>query len=361
MPCPPSYGGVIDIFYKINALKACGVPVILHCFQYGRQRSVSLEAVCEKVWYYPRRRSAHLMLHRKPFIVATRSSAKLLERLLEDDYPILFEGLHCCDLLDAPELKNRIKLVRTHNIEHDYYAALAGVEKRAIQRRYFRTEAAKLKRFEKVLLHATHILAISPADAADLATRYPNVHHVMAFHPYEKTTILPGKGTFALYHGNLGVGENNEAALFLVNEIFASLDFPLVIAGSNPSPELQKRVAAFPHITLRAGIGVDEINDLIANAQMNVLPTFQATGIKLKLLAALFAGRHCIVNTPMVANTGLESLCTICDDAATWRNVISSKSQEPFDGSAVAAREAILGKQFCNRNNALKIAELIRG
>lgn len=359
MPCPPSYGGVIDIFYKISALKACGVPVILHCFQYGRQQSATLETLCEKVYYYPRRRSPHLMLHRKPFIVATRSSGLLLRRLLSDNNPILFEGLHCCDLLDEPQLKHRVKLVRTHNIEHEYYNALANVEKRALQRRYFRMEAAKLERFEKVLHHATHILAISPADAASLATRYANVHHVMAFHPYEKPVIRTGKGNFALYHGNLGVGENNEAALFLLNSVFSELSYPLIIAGSNPSPELRQRVAAMKHVTLRAGITVDEINELIASAQVNVLPTFQATGIKLKLLAALFAGRHCVVNTPMVANTGLESLCTICDDATSMRNAILEKAEEPFDAAAIAAREEILGKAFSNIANAKKIVALL--
>ncbi len=58
-------------------------------------------------------------------------------------------------------------------------------------------------------------------------------------------------------------------------------------------------------------------------AQINVLPTFQATGIKLKLLMALYTGRHCIVNQPMVDNTGLEELCSIQNTAEEMKPVVA--------------------------------------
>ena len=34
VPFPANYGGVIDVFHKINSLHKIGVKVILHCFQY---------------------------------------------------------------------------------------------------------------------------------------------------------------------------------------------------------------------------------------------------------------------------------------------------------------------------------------
>ena len=55
------------------------------------------------------------------------------------------------------------------------------------------------------------------------------------------------------------------------------------------------------------------MNDLIHNAQIHALITFQATGLKLKLLNSLFAGRHTVVNRLMIAGSGLESLCHIAD------------------------------------------------
>ena len=31
IPYPANYGGVIDVYYKLEALRACGVKLILHC------------------------------------------------------------------------------------------------------------------------------------------------------------------------------------------------------------------------------------------------------------------------------------------------------------------------------------------
>lgn len=359
VPFPPSYGGVIDVFYKIKALKELGVSVDLHCFHYGRSESEELKDICSSVHYYERRMDRRLLLSREPYIIASRRSEQLLRNLASDDAPVLFEGLHCCAYLEAPELERKKKLVRTHNIEHDYYRGLADVEKSFFRRWYFRREAEKLQRFEENLVCADHVLAISPADARVLGTRYRNVHHVMAFHPYEDVTGKTGNGNFALYHGNLEVGENNQAAMFLVKEVFNDLDYPLVIAGNNPSPELKKAVEQSNNVKLKANISTAEIDQLIADAHINVLPTFQATGIKLKLLAALFLGRHCLVSPPMVANTGVESLCTIAQTASAMKARLHELAAKSFTEIDVEQRRMTLMERFTNRTNAEKILELL--
>ncbi len=359
VPFPPSYGGVIDVFYKIKALKELGVAVHLHCFKYGREESKELNEICESVHYYDRDRSRKLLFSRDPFIVTSRRSKELLKNLSLDEIPVLFEGLHCCAYLTAPELEKKKKLVRTHNIEHDYYSGLADVEPKLLKRMYFRREARKLERFEKNLSIANSILAISPADAKSLSGRYKNVQHVMAFHPYEKVSIESGKGNFALYHGNLEVGENIQAAMFLVNEVFNDLEIPLVIAGNNPSAALKATVARKKNITLKANISTAEIDQLIAAAQVNVLPTFQATGIKLKLLAALFRGRFCLVNSPMVANTGLESLCVMGETSAAMKSQVKKLFGEEFKLEEIEKRKLLLADRFSNRRNAEKIVGLI--
>jgi glycosyltransferase involved in cell wall biosynthesis len=361
VPYPPSYGGVIDVFYKIKALHSLGVEVHLHCFRYGREESEALKSICETVRYYDRRMDRRLLFSREPYIIASRRSPQLLKNLTADDAPVLFEGLHCCAFLSSPALELKKKLVRTHNIEHDYYRSLADVERSFFRRRYFRREARKLQQFEENLACADHVLAISPADARALSLRYRNVHHVMAFHPYEQIAISAGHGKFALYHGNLEVGENNQAALFLVNEVFNALDLELVIAGNNPSAELKKAVAAATNVQLRANISTAEIDQLIADAHVNILPTFQATGIKLKLLAALFRGRFCLVNTPMVANTGVESLCVIAETAPAMRARLIELFAKDFEEAEIANRRALLNGRFSNTENAKKIVRLLDG
>jgi Tat protein secretion system quality control protein TatD with DNase activity len=358
VPYPANYGGVIDVYYKMKALQSEGIKIHLHCFEYGRAEARTLESICEKVYYYKRAMSKQFLFNSIPFVVITRSSEKLMENLLRDDHPILFEGLHCCYHLNDDRLKDRIKIVRTHNIEHDYYRNLEKVERSFFKRTYFKMEAKKLESFEKVLTKANHIAAISVGDTNELAQRYKNVHHITAFHPNEEVKIKEGNGDFCLYHGNLEVGENNEAALYLVNEVFSKLRMPLIIAGRKPSTELINAVSEHRNIQIKANINTNEIDDLIKDAQINVLPTFQATGIKLKLLAALFNGRHCVVNSPMVVNTGLEELCSIKDSSAEMAEEIKRLFEQPFDMEEKKRREDVLLESFSNVKNVKKLIQL---
>lgn len=359
VPFPANYGGVIDVYYKLKALAELGIKIHLHCFEYGREQAKELNAICHSVSYYKRQTSRNNLLRRKPFIVVTRESNTLLENLLKDEHPILFEGLHTCFYLDDKKLKDRVKVVRSHNIEHDYYLNLAKVERDVFKKSYFYNESFKLKRFERVLSHAQAILAISKNDTQYLSSKYKNVHYVTAFHPNEEVKVKSGSGKFALYHGSMDVGENNEAALFLVNQVFNSIDVPLVIAGKKPSRELKEAVAKYDNIKLESDVTTEDIFKLIEKAQINVLPTFQATGIKLKLLAALFKGRHCVVNNFMVENTGLEKLCVVKNTSEEMKKAIVQLYEKPFDHEELNKREKILMKDFCNSENAQKLIKII--
>ncbi len=160
VPYPPNYGGVIDVFFKVRALHAKGVKVHLHCFQYGREGANVLTKYCESVKYYPRNVAKSQLFMKQPYIVISRDSERLVTDLLNDDYPILFEGIHTCNALIDPRLADRFKIVRTHNIEHDYYTNLAKVESNIFKRYYFYNEASKLETFESVLQKAQIIAAI---------------------------------------------------------------------------------------------------------------------------------------------------------------------------------------------------------
>jgi Glycosyl transferases group 1 len=360
VPYPANYGGVIDIFYKIKSLHAKGVKIHLHCFEYGRAQAIVLESICYKVYYYKRKMSKQHLLNALPFVVVTRSSEKLVQTLLHDNHPILFEGLHCCFHLNDERLSKRTKVVRMHNIEHDYYKSLEQVEKSFFRKIYFGIEAKKLKKFEKVLNKATAIVAISNQDTEQLAKHYKNVTHITAFHPYTQVKIEEGKGTFCLYHGNLEVGENNKAALFLIEEVFSKLQIPFIIAGRKPSTELVIAVAKYAHIKLKANIPTQEIDALINTAQINVLPTFQATGIKLKLLAALFNGRFCVVNSPMVVNTGLEDLCTIVDTSEEMISAIKHLFEMNFEMSNKVKREDVLNNDYSNLKSVDALIDILK-
>ncbi|MBK9732871.1 MAG: glycosyltransferase [Chitinophagaceae bacterium] len=359
VPYPPDYGGVMDVFYKIKALHDSGIRIKLHCFEYGRKESDVLNQLCEEVFYYKREHSFRDFTSRTPYIVKTRKSSELLKNLALDQAPILFEGLHTCYYLDHDDLKDRFKAVRMHNVEWDYYRHLGKNESGMFRKFYFFTESVKLKNFEKVLSFADHLLPISKNDFEYLSKKFDNVTELPAFHPNEEVISTPGHGEYVLYHGNLAVVENNQAALFLVSKLFNDLDVKLIIAGSDPSDMLVDAVKKNRNVELRINPGEVEMMRLIRHAHINLLPTFQNTGTKLKLLNALFNGRYAVVNSPMIENTGLEELCIVRDKSEELKQVVRELMMVPFKQEDVDHRKAILGNQYSNLVNAAKLIKVL--
>jgi len=359
VPFPPNYGGAVDVFYKIKALHKLGVKIHLHCFEYGRGKQKELNKYCQSVTYYQRDNNKAKLLSKLPYVVATRKNEKLLKNLNKNDFPIIIEGLHNCWFLDEIKPSKRFVAVRTHNVEHDYYKGLAKVEKSLLKKQFFLSEAKKLKAFEVVLKKADLLLSISPNDTEYFNAKYKNAAYIPAFHSGEEVTTKPGTGNFALYHGNLGVGENNEASLYLI-DVFSKLDFPLVLAGSDPGKELIKRVNLSSNVSLKENISFTEMESLIAEAHINILPTFQPTGIKLKLLSALYKGRFCIVNKHMVQNTGLEEACYEANTPSKFRELITELMGQEFKSEDLKLRDKVLLGKFNNLNNAEKLVGLIQ-
>lgn len=358
VPYPADYGGVIDVFYKIKALHQLGVRIYLHCYEYGREHSNELLKYCEKVYYYRRRVYKNPIIGRRPYIVTSRQSDELLQRLLENNWPILFEGLHTTAFISDKRLADRFKIVRMHNIEHHYYKHLEAIEKNYFKKYFFRVESERLQRYQRVLKDANLILAISPDETAYFNRRWNHVMHLPPFHANESVDIKPGNGSFALYHGNLGVGENSEAAMFLLKEVFNDLEIPFIIAGNRPPQELVKLAALNPFVEMRHHISTEQIDELISTAQINVLFTNQSTGIKLKLINVLFKGRYCMVNPKMVSGTGLNSLCAMAKNAAEFKTGLKHLFIKPFPPSELRRRQEKL-KAFDNLNTARRLLEVL--
>ncbi|MDF1574378.1 MAG: glycosyltransferase family 1 protein [Bacteroidales bacterium] len=358
IPYPADYGGVIDVYYKLQALSQAGIRIILHCFQYGRKSSKELEDLCFKVYYYPRKKGIKYLLNSDPYIVITRKSNTMPKNLLGDAFPVLFEGLHTTGMLLLAIQARKKTLVRAHNIEHEYYRGLARSARNLYHKLFFLSESVKLKPYEKIVRHADHILSIAKHETRYFNKQYGNATFIPAFHRFEEVLSLPGRGTYILYHGNLGVAENSEMFLSLARESLAGLPYPVVVAGKNPSRRFRRRLSRYKNIRLHADPGDQELDSLIARAQINLLFTSQATGIKLKLLHALFMGRHCLVNPETVEGSGLEKLCTVATSDHELELQLHDLMIQPFDEEQIREREKAL-KEFSNRAGAEKILRLL--
>ena len=359
IPFPANYGGVIDVFYKAEALTDSGVKVHLHCFEYNRAHAEELEKMFFSVHYYKRDISKKQLFKSIPYIVSSRFSETLVQNLLMDNYPILLEGLHTCGLLDEPRLDGRKRIVRTHNIEHEYYQNLAKVENDLFKKYYFYNEAAKLKRYEKILEKSDLLLAISRNDETYFSSHYNRVEFIPAFHPFKKVNCELGKGEYVLYHGNLSVPENSNAAKFLVNNVFNDLDIPLKIAGLNPPAYLSNLFNNGRDIELIANPDDKTLNKLIKNAHVNISVTAQKTGLKLKLLNTLYNGRFCLVNDKMLSGSDLDDLCIIANDQGSMKRKVKSLFNKSFSAESIEDRKEKLGTLYNNGHNVAQLIELV--
>lgn len=142
--------------------------------------------------------------------------------------------------------------------------------------------------------------------------------------------------------------------------MFPNIRQEVRIAGKNPPEKLIRKLMRFANVKLISNPENDEMEDLIENAQICLLPTFQESGLKLKLLASLFSGRFCIANTPMVRKTGLEHLCHLADKPEEMISLINELFVQEFTSEEIEKRKIILEDTFSNRNNAMKIIQLIQ-
>jgi glycosyltransferase involved in cell wall biosynthesis len=362
VPFPPNYGGVIDVFYKIKELHRLGLKLHLHIIEYpGRDRAPELETYCDSVVYYPRLTGIKSAFKLQPYIVQSRRSPEMIQNLLKDNYPILFEGLHSCAYIDDPRLKNRLLIYRESNIEHQYYYNLFKAEKHLGKKAYFLMESFKLLIFQKKLRYADIMLVVSKGDRDYLQKVFPDkeVHFIPSFHANTAVTSAEGKGEYFLYHGNIEVPENEIAARFLIKKVFSHTGHKLIIAGMNPPKSIYQLAAKNPNIEIFPNPEEELMFKLIRNAQANILVTFQASGLKLKLLNTLYNGRFCIVNDTMLNGTDLNELCLIGNSADDLRRLLDEVVDKQFAHEIISKREKILEQDFSNSINADRMVNII--
>jgi glycosyltransferase involved in cell wall biosynthesis len=358
-PSPPDYGGAIDIFYKILALSAAGKKVTLHYFDYKEGRGVEgLEKLCYKIHCYKRKTGLKGFSFHTPYLVHSRINNELIKTLNRDQYPVILEGIHCSGILPYLKKSERKIVLRLHNNEEKYYKALAKSARSTFKQLYYFWESRLLRRYQNTLPKNLCIAGLSEGDLQDFhALHYTNLHFLPSFIPWQNIHFNIGTGDYCLYQGNMTVSENEEAALWLVDNIFSKSQVPFIIAGKKPSYELHKKIKSFRNIQVIADPSEEEMQRLVSNAQINILPSFNNTGIKLKLLNALFNGRFCITNKAGMDGSYSSSMI-LADNKKEMAEQVNHFFTKPFSKAEAKERESLL-KIYNNRTNAEKLIALI--
>ncbi len=359
-PWPPDYGGAIDVFYKLEALKKAGAKIWLHLFTYGRNDTFPLDRFAEKVFVYPRRKCPRMLFSKKPFIVRTRMPETLWKNLQRNDWPVLFEGIHTTGFLPRLD-KQRTKLVRIHNVESDYYAYLARHETGLFRRRYFAAESRKLAAYEPERWSKADMnFCLSPAEK-DHIEKYGPAMLVPVFHPFREVRIPEAPATeYVLFHGNLSVIENERAALFLWQRVVRPLGLRMVVAGKNPPASLISLAARHPKLGLVANPHSEQMNRLIHGAAVHLIYSENPAGFKLKLLYALARGHKILASRKLLTGTPLADVIPSAEGEEEWRHRLRDLMTQAFDRRREEnRRNRLLQDYFNNERNAAKILRYV--
>ncbi|MFZ4542679.1 MAG: hypothetical protein ACOYOA_01415 [Saprospiraceae bacterium] len=348
IPYPADYGGVIDVFYKLKALKSLSFKVILHCFQYGgKEEAPALEGLAEQIYYYKRSRSLLYQFYPCPFIISTRNSSELLFNLKKDDFPILFEGIHSTFWISNEALSSRKKIVRMHNIEWQYYARLASLEKNFFRKLFLKLESIKLLKYEQFLIKQKNVelMCISDSDYQYYkGLGWEKVTVVSAFHPFDEVKSKQGLGKYILFHGNLGIADNEKAAILLIEKVFSKNPYAVLIAGKRPSHRLYSAAKTYQNISIVANPDHEQMHEILRDAHIHILWSFQPEGVKLKLYYAVFEGRFVVANKAITQNSELRQFVTAVENATEIADVVHKLFSQVFDNELISTRSSFLRK-----------------
>ncbi len=359
IPFPPSKGSVISIYHRIKSLHEAGIEIILHAFYKEFSLPNELAMICKRIYLLPRKKMWHAKNLHTPLFVQSRRSNPMVEVLLQDDHPILFEGLHTLYHFNDPRLATRKKFIRLHNIESNYYSHLYRVEQHILKKNYYSFESNKLLAFEKKMLPlADAIFTISEKENQMIS---PHTTKSIFIPPFIDPVIKskPGMGEYALYHGDLSIKENEKATRFLIQAVLPNIDFPLKIAGRNPSHILKRLILKNKNCTLVENPSNDEMFELIENAQVILAPFSQSSGYKIKLLESLRLGRHIITSDIIQDFKELRPFMHFATRSKEWSTILNELKTSEYTQELYKIRKEFLTLFFDNKNNAQKMIGII--
>ncbi|MEE6186766.1 glycosyltransferase family 4 protein [Niabella sp. A18] len=358
VPCPSDYGCAIDMMSRIRAFRKKGIKIHLHYFEDSNKcRTRELNELCETFEVYERKAPSECLSINTPFCVSSRCNETLINNINKDNYPVLLEGLHTTGIINAISKNNRKICIRMHNVGPIYYKELARQTSNPAKKTYFLAESLLSQKYLPTLPRHHMIACVSEGDKKYFESlEFQNVHYVPAFPAWQTVDSKTGVGNLCLFHGNLSVPENEKAALWLLCNVFNKIRIPFVIAGKNPSKSIQKAADLCQHTCLVSNPCDKEMDDLIEKAHINILPCFSKniTGASLKLLHALYKGRHCVTTPAMVEGTGLEAACHIGTSANAIAAIISQLYYRPFEEEEIELREKLLYDTYNNDVNVEK-------
>jgi len=318
VPWPLNEGGTIGIYNYTKAFSELGHEVTLFCLD-GLKHNTPIQAAKTELNKY-----ATLYIHpidtdvnytdalkqvvyNKSYNVSrfyNQSFENQLINLLKiETYDIIqLEGTYVGPYIQAIRtVYDGFLSLRMHNVEHEIWERLAINEKNVFKKTYLNILARQLKKYESnILKEVDTIVTVTDEDANKFKSLHPDGKYktVPAGINLDTWRFTPSATQRNWYHiGSMEWHANEEAIHWYVNEIHHLLtsqdkDFRLRLAGKGIDPDQFK-----PYPQLTVSPNVPDAFSFVKECDVCVVPLKSGSGIRLKILEAMAAGKLVISTT----------------------------------------------------------------
>ena len=327
LPYPPNQGGRVDSWRRVEALHKQGVAIQLICWAYedlppadmavvlGTVDALRVITIRRDIYFRLRKL---VFLYRYPLMAAVRKLSFDEFRVVSHEVAmfspelIFLDGIHGGVL--GISLSKNLSLplvVRSHNIEHQYYRALYSSASGIRAKIKLGLSLLNLKRHEfNVLSKSSLFLDISVADLKYWDTQgLKNGKWLPTFYsfgtrfesPSKSNALAPKTPTYDIcFLGNLNSPNNVEGIRWLIYEVFPIViselqDVKLLLAGSNPNDDIKKMCKEVPGLYLHANPA--DVNTVYRDSCVLVNPVLRGSGVNVKSIEMLLTGNQ-VVTTP---------------------------------------------------------------
>lgn len=359
-PYPTSYGGIIDVYYKIKALSDLGIKIHLHCFvdQIPDKIDPEVKEITENVFFYQKKKNPLLYFSSTPFAAAIRNSEELIKNLERNKAPILFEGLQTTCIMRFLTVNDHKLYLRYHNNETEYYKGLSSSEKNKLKKIIYKIESLKYTGYHKKLLKKFEaVFCLSEKEYNEVETYSGNAHLIHIFHGNESVKELDTKGKYFLFHGDLTTADNKRALNETINLFKTLPQYQLVVASDRAGDDIKRKISTVENISLTPIQTTENLYNLLEDAHANILISYQNSGTKVKLFNTLYNSRFVIINENITDDPVLKSLCLFGSDMNEIRQQIVTSAEKEYHDTE--KRKEILEKSHSDEAKANEMVKII--
>lgn len=341
VPYPLTEGGSIGIFNITRQLRRNGAEILFTAVTPQKDADVpeELRRLCSDIFVartdqrYGLSLGMRNVLSGVPINVQKYHSRKILSEILAHFSKTSVDIIHVDHLhmayygLALGRVKGAPVVLREHNFELKIMQRFAETSQNPLYRAYAGYQVSKFKKYEPAICaKMDKCVMITDEDRRRLLELQNGIDTTVIPAGVDTNFFVPdsapgGEGSVA-YIGSLDWLPNVEGIKWFIRDVFPMIvkvrpDVKFYIYGKNPSRELFK-LSDGKHVFVEGF--VDDVRDVFRKARVMVVPLRAGSGMRIKILEAMAAGKSLV--TTSIGSEGIK-----CEDG---KNIMIADGEQMF-------------------------------